>query len=121
MTKADKIRATAKKHPSWSTARIGEACDCSPEYVRVALRQRVNGQPSRADLNLAARLLAEYGVSTHTHLRYRIDPEFRKAYIAANARRQKARIQADPAYREQRNAYWKAYRAKKREAACPPG
>jgi hypothetical protein len=116
-TKADRIRATAKKHPRWSTARIGEACDCSPEYVRVALRQRVNGQPSRADLNLAARLLAEHGVATHTHLRYRTDQEFRKAYIAANARREKLRKAADPAYRQQRNAYWKAYRAKKAEAS----
>jgi hypothetical protein len=117
MTKADKIRATAKRHPNWSTRQIGDACDCSPEYVRVSLRQRVDGQPSRADLNLAARLLAEHGVATHTHLRYRTDPEFRKAYIAANARREKLRKATDPAYRQQRNAYWKAYRAKKAQEA----
>jgi hypothetical protein len=117
MTKADRIRATAKKHPSWSTAQIGEACDCSPEYVRVALRQRVNGSPSRADLNLAARLLAEHGVGSFTHLRYRTDPEFRKAHIAKCTRRQRERLQTDPAYRERMLAYWRARYRKQREAS----
>jgi hypothetical protein len=49
MTKADKIRATAKKHPDWSTTRLGHFCDCKPEYVRVVLRQRVDGGVSEID------------------------------------------------------------------------
>jgi hypothetical protein len=49
MTKAEKIRRTAKLHPNWSTGQIGKACDCRPEYVRVVLRQRVDGGVSEID------------------------------------------------------------------------
>lgn len=49
MTKAQKIINLAAKHPDWSTKQLGEACDCRPEYVRVALRQRAGGKKSKAD------------------------------------------------------------------------
>jgi hypothetical protein len=113
MTKADRIRATAKKHPRWSTARIGEACDCSPEYVRVALRQRVNGCASRADINLKNRLLQEHGVGSCSHLRYLQDPEYRRRKLADHAQRWRN----DEEFRERRkrqNREW--YRAQ-REAS----
>jgi hypothetical protein len=61
MTKSDKIRATAKKYPEWSTTRLGHFCDCKPEYVRVVLRQRVGG-PSKADQAYAAKIIAKYGL-----------------------------------------------------------
>jgi hypothetical protein len=77
MTKSDKIRATAKKHPSWSTKEIGEACDCSDAYVRVALRQRVGGQMSDIDRRWEAKFKAENGITKTAHRRRR-DPEFRK-------------------------------------------
>jgi hypothetical protein len=51
MTKAEKIRRTAKAHPQWGCTRIGKACDCADSYVRVVLRQRnVPGGRSKYDL-----------------------------------------------------------------------
>jgi hypothetical protein len=49
MTKADRIRQLAQEHPDWKTGQIGKACDCRPEYVRVVLRQRVEGGKSEID------------------------------------------------------------------------
>lgn len=98
MTKADRIRATSKKHPKWSTARIGEACDCRPEYVRVVLRQRVNGA-SKGDITYREKFRAEHGVCPETirsNARWHSDPEFRaKRYAYRNKR-----YWSDPAFRE---------------------
>jgi hypothetical protein len=79
MTKADRIRATAKKHPNWTTVQIGDACDCSDSYVRVVLRQR--GPDGISDCDR----------------RYRARPEYRakaNGYSRAWYRRQKAKREA---------------------------
>jgi hypothetical protein len=80
-TKADKIRATAKKHPTWGCTRIGKHCDCADSYVRVVLRQRVNGI-SEADR------------------RYRSKPDYRRmanSYVRTWYWRQKAKREASHA------------------------
>ncbi|HEX2679615.1 MAG TPA: hypothetical protein VHM19_23355 [Polyangiales bacterium] len=38
-TASDKARALAAKHPTWSLARIGEACGLTKQGVGNALRQ----------------------------------------------------------------------------------
>ena len=80
MSKADRIRKCAAKHPLWSTTRIGEACDCGAEYVRVVLRQRVGGK-SKNDRRYLDRFVAEHGV-VPTTVRYRADPDFRRDQLA---------------------------------------
>jgi hypothetical protein len=60
-TKAQRIIDLAAKHPDWSTKQLGAACNCRPEYVRVALRQRKGG-PSKADQTYAAKIIAKYGL-----------------------------------------------------------
>jgi hypothetical protein len=77
MSKADRIRATAKMHPSWSTKEIGAACGCSADYVRAVQGRAKN--PGR-------------------------DAEYQRAYYwqdAEAARRQKREYRA---YRAQREA-----------------
>jgi hypothetical protein len=80
MTKADKIRATHKAHPDWTTIQIGDACNCADSYVRVVLRQRnVPGGQSASDR------------------RYRARPEYRAqaaGYSRAWYRRKKAEREA---------------------------
>lgn len=66
MTKADKIRALAKKHPEWSTAKLGDACGCRDSYVRTALRQRVNGKRSKHDLAYLASPLGQTWWANYT-------------------------------------------------------
>jgi hypothetical protein len=58
-TKADRIRQLAQEHPDWKTGRIGKACNCRPEYVRVVLRQRVGGGTSEADRRYRASPLGQ--------------------------------------------------------------
>jgi hypothetical protein len=79
MTKAEKIRRTAKKHPNWSMIQIGDACNCADSYVRVVLRQRGPDGMSDSDR------------------RYRARPEYRaqaSGYQRAWYRRQKAKREA---------------------------
>lgn len=107
MTKAEKIRRTARKHPDWSTIAIGVVCDCSDSYVRTALRQRVDGRKSASDARYDEKFKAEHGLlpaSARNKRRYHNDPEYRAAEIARTTAIQKARSQKDPEYRKRRNA-----------------
>lgn len=82
MTKAEKIRRTAKAHPDWGCTRIGRACDCTDSYVRVVLRQRVVNGQSDIDRRWRAKFKAQHGL-TPNGLKYRTDPEFRQKSIDA--------------------------------------
>lgn len=85
MTKADRIRALAQKHPDWSPVQIGKACDCGDSYVRVALRQRQGGTAAKADIAYKAKIKAETGLSLTGHA-YQSKPQRRVKIAAANAR-----------------------------------
>jgi hypothetical protein len=61
VTKAQRIIELAAQYPNWSTRELGIACNCRPEYVRVALRQRRDG-PSKADQTYTAKFIAKHGM-----------------------------------------------------------
>lgn len=96
MTKAERIRNLAEKHPEWSPKQIAAQCDCGDSYVRVVLRQRtLPGGRSKSDLSYAARILAEHGKCP-------------SAFFVTRRRH------ADHEYRERKNAYFRDWRARKK-------
>jgi hypothetical protein len=72
MTKAEKIWAAHRKHPKWSDAQIGAACNCRDSYVRVVLRQRPEGGgQSEIDRRWRRKREAEIGMPLSTFKRRR--------------------------------------------------
>ena len=95
MTKAERIRKLAEQHPEWSTKQIAAKCDCLPEYVRVVLRQRVDGGTSAADLRWRAAnperlraILRGCGERYREKNRERVNANWRARYHRKKAERQ---------------------------------
>ena len=94
MTKAERIRKLAEKHPEWSTTQIAARCDCLPSYVRVVLRQRPGGsRASQSDRDYYQRN--------------------RETYLARAARNYE-KNRSDPEFRERKNAYFRDWYARKK-------
>ena len=121
MTKADKIRALAKRNPSLTTAQIGARCGCLPNYVRVVLRQRVlPGGRSKSDIKYNEAYKAEHGVypiTTRFMKRYHSDPEFRAEHKRRMSDYQVQRYREDEKLREAKKAASRAYYQRQREGA----
>lgn len=88
MTKADKIRMLSGL--GWAVNDIARETDCLPAYVRVCVRQRVDGRQSAHDRTAGHRRMA----------RYHADPVYRahllarkKRWRAANKHRRGSRAQ----------------------------
>lgn len=119
MTKAERIRKLAEKHPEWRPKQIAALCDCLPSYVRVVLRQRtLPGGMSESDIRYDAKIRSEHGTSARCFFamrKYRSDPEYRAKSIAAAVRWRREN-------NKYRNEYLRAHYARKKaeRAASAP-
>lgn len=111
--KSNEIRELGKAG-SLTTGEIADLVGCHPAYVRVCLRQRVNGRPSKADRAYVERHIKEHG-HTPFMTRYYNSEELRRRHYQMTQRRHKERYAEDLAYRLKCNENSKRWREKNRE------
>jgi hypothetical protein len=101
VTKAERIREMGKL--GWSTREIADVIGCRPEYVRVALRQRLDGKRSKHDIAYA---IKKYGsLQAYAAERYQAAKERQAAYY-------RHRWSEDPEFRADQLARNKAWKQK---------
>lgn len=110
--KSNEIRELGKN--DLTTGQIAELVGCDPAYVRVCLRQRVNGRPSKADRAYVEKHVKEHG-HTPFMTRYYNSEELRQRHYKMTQRRHKERYETDLAYRLKHNENAKRWRENNRE------
>jgi uncharacterized protein YjcR len=101
MSKAARIRELYAQ--GFSVREIADKVGCSPEYVRIAARQRAGGSHSEGDKRWRA---ANPGkMAARVRERLATDPEYRQRRNEYKDRWLRSRLQNDPEYRERHLAY----------------